>query len=269
MNVTPYLVAATRVMLIVSGTAAFWAGAAMWTLLAAEPVRRARRAVACQSWARFMLWVMNVDVRLDGTLATDPHLLVSNHLSYVDILVLASIGDVAFVAKHEIGSWPFIGAMSRFVETVFVRRSRGVAVSDALDAIVRVLESGRTVVLFPEGTSSDGREVLPFYSPLIEAARRAGRPLGWAALAYDTPEGTEAEAETVAWWGDMTLVGHFWKVLQLPAIGADVRFGALTEPGDDRKTLAADLRSAIVAARLPRRPATALGALSDVESATG
>ncbi len=250
---TRYLLAATRLTLIVSGTTAFWAGAAMWSALANASLGRARRALACRSWARYVLWVMGVDVRLAGAPAVEPHLLVSNHLSYIDILVLASMGNVTFVAKHEVASWPVVGSMSRFVDTVFIQRSRGAAVSDALDAIVRVLISGRTVVLFPEGTSSDGRDVLPFYSPLLEAARRAGRPLGWAALAYDTPERRGGEAETVCWWGDMTLVGHFWRVLQLPAIEADVTFGDLTEPGDDRKALAADLRSAIVAARLPRR----------------
>jgi 1-acyl-sn-glycerol-3-phosphate acyltransferase len=251
--VTRHLLAATRFTLIVSGTAVYWTGAAIWSALADADERRARRALACRSWARYVLWVMGVDVRLAGALADDPHLLVSNHLSYIDILVLASTGDVTFVAKHEVASWPFIGSMCRFVETVFVRRSRGAAVNDAIDGIASVLASGRTVVLFPEGTSSDGRDVLPFYSPLLEAARRAGRPLGWAALAYDTPERPGSEAESVCWWGEMTLVGHCWRLLQLPAIEADVIFGDLIEPDDDRKALAADLRSAIVAARPPLR----------------
>lgn len=259
MSVTRYLLAATRLTLIVSGTTAFWAGAAMWSALADARARRLRRALACRSWARYVLWVMGVDVRLAGALATDPHLLVSNHLSYIDILVLASTGDVTFVAKQEVASWPFVGSMSRFVDTVFVRRSRGAAVNDALDAIVRALGAGRTVVLFPEGTSSDGRDVLPFYSPLLEAARRSGRPLGWAALAYDTPARPGSEADTVCWWGEMTLLGHVWRLLQLPAIDADVTFGDLTEPGDDRKALAADLRSAIVAATSGVRRGRPLG----------
>lgn len=247
-----YFLAATRFTFIVSGTTAIWAGAAVWSMPAAAR-RQERRALAFQVWARYVLWVMGVDVRMAGALASEPHLLVSNHLSYVDILVLASTGDVTFVAKHEVASWPVVGSMCRFVDTVFVRRSRGAAVNDAIDAIVRVLASGRTVVLFPEGTSSDGRDVLPFYSPLLEAARRSGRPLGWAALAYDTPERPGSEADTVCWWGDMTLGGHFWRLLQLPAIEADVTFGELTEPRDDRKAVAADLRAAIVAARRPQR----------------
>jgi lyso-ornithine lipid O-acyltransferase len=250
-----YVLAAARLTLIASGTAMIWAGGALWSAPVDPTRRRARRAQAFQYWARYVLWVMGVEVRLAGTPAAEPHLLVANHLSYVDILVLASIGDVTFVAKHEVNGWPIVGAMCRFVDTVFVRRSRGAAVSDALDTIARVLTAGRTVVLFPEGTSSDGKDVLPFYSPLLEGARRAGRPLGWAALAYDTPGRPGSESETVCWWGDMTLVGHFWRVLQLSAIEADVTFGELMEPGEDRKALAADLRSAIVAARRPRRDA--------------
>jgi hypothetical protein len=237
--VTRVLLAATRLTLIVSGTSAFWTGAALWIACADDRKRRARRAAARRAWARYVLWVMGVDLRLVGALASEGHLLVSNHLSYLDILVLASIGDMTFVAKDDVASWPIVGSMCRFVETVFVRRSRGAAVSDALEAIGRVL------------ASSDGRDVLPFYSPLLEAARRAQRPLGWAALAYHTPERPGSESETVCWWGEMTLVGHFWRLLQLPAIEVDVTFGELMEPGDDRKALAADLRAAIIAARPP------------------
>lgn len=203
---------------------------------------------------------MHVDVRCGGAPANQPHLLVANHLSYLDILVLASTGHLTFVAKHEVASWPIVGSMCRFVDTVFVRRARGAAVNDALEAMVRALRMGRTVVLFPEGTSSDGREVLPFYSPLLEAARRAECPVGWAALAYDTPEDPGSETETVCWWGDMTLPGHLWRLLQLPAIEADVTFGDLLEPSDDRKALAADLRAAIVAARRSNTRASAPGA---------
>jgi len=240
---------------ICGGTVAIWAAAWLWSLTPDAAARRARRVEGFRLWARYVLWVMRVDVRVAGVPARSPHLLVANHLGYVDILVLASIADLTFVAKHHVASWPVVGSLCRFVETVFVRRARGAAVADAVDGIVRALAAGRTVVLFPEGTSSDGRGVLPFYSPLLEAARRAGRPLGWAALAYGTPEQPGAEAETVCWWGDMTLAGHFWRLLQLRAIEAEVTFGGLLEPGEDRKTLAAELRAAIVAAR--RRPRAA------------
>lgn len=161
------------------------------------------------------LWGMTIEVR--GELATErPTLLVSNHVSYLDIPVLSTIGGLSFVAKSEVKSWPFFGLLAKLQRTVFVDRRRASAAKQR-DAIGERLAAGDRLVLFAEGTSNDGNRVLPFKSALFSVAERVeeGQSLALQAVsvAYTTLNGMpigRGLRPFYAWYGDMDLGGHLW-----------------------------------------------------------
>jgi 1-acyl-sn-glycerol-3-phosphate acyltransferase len=190
-------------------------------------------------WARTAVALLGMQLEVRGTPPASPSLLVANHLSYVDILLLATQTNALFVAKSEIAAWPIIGLFCRSVHTVFLDRKRKRDLPRAIKEITAALQKGRTVVLFPEGTSSAGALVLPFKSSLFEAATRAGVSVSWASLTYHTFEEKWPASHTVCWWGEMTFIPHLYALLQLPGFQATVTFNDAPLATTDRKTLAA------------------------------
>lgn len=257
--------AALRLTILILGTAVLWLTA--WAISRSRATRAVRRLRLFGVWARFVAQTIGLRCRVDGHPPRGGGLLVTNHLSYVDVVVLAALSDATFVAKSEVAGWPILGPLCRFVGTVFIRRARGEAVTSALAEMEDALDRGRLVVLFPEGTSTDGQQVLPFRPALLEAARLTDRPIGWAALSYFTAPDLPPASRAVCWWGDMTLVDHLYRLVQLPAIRVHVTFGAM-EPAAaaDRKQLAHALREAVTSARhdhaLDAGEAVAVGALA-------
>ena len=159
------------------------------------------RALWLQRHARRMLKIVRLEACAGGPVPTRG-LLVSNHLGYLDVLVIASLAPAVFVAKSEVKSWPVIGWLTQLGGTLFVDRGRRTHVSRVNDAIQAVLEQGALVVLFPEGTSSDGRTVLPFKSSLLEPAAQSAHPISVSAIQYSIEDG-DAGAE-VCYWGSHT-----------------------------------------------------------------
>ena len=168
--------------------------------------------------------------------------MVANHSSWLDIFVLNAIARVTFVSKSEVAGWPGIGWLARATGTLFIRRDRAEA-SGQTDAIRNRLEAGQLLLLFPEGTSSDGRQVLPFKTTLFQSLLKENihselqvQPVS---VVYQSPDGQATDF--YAWWGDMNLVPHLLAML------AQGRAGSVTvvlhDPLDtmafaDRKTLA-------------------------------
>jgi lyso-ornithine lipid O-acyltransferase len=171
-------------------------------------------------------------------------LLVCNHLSYLDILVLASLTPAIFVAKRNIKSWPLIGWLTTLAGTVFVDRERRTRVGQTNEEIRQALDGGVLVVLFPEGTSSDGRTVLPFKSSLLEPAAQQNHPLSIALIQYHLDEGVVSE--DVCYWGDMTFFPHLLNLLGQRTVRASVRFAPFQENISDRKELAKRLQAGIL-----------------------
>ena len=205
--------------------------------------------------AQGLLGAMGVKVSVQGPPPTGG-LLVSNHLGYLDILVLASVAPVVFVSKAEVRRWPVFGWLAKCAGTIFIKRESRADVVRAGDEIEQMLECGAVVVLFPEGTSSDGRSVLPFRSSLLEPVLRHKHPVSIAALDYRLNDGS-VEQE-VCYWGDMVLGAHLLNLLSKEKIQAGVRFGVPTIGAcADRKELAKALRDSV--SRL-RRSATAMSA---------
>jgi 1-acyl-sn-glycerol-3-phosphate acyltransferase len=176
-------------------------------------------------------------------------LLVCNHISYVDILVLAAMAPAVFVAKSEVARWPVFGWFAQFCGTIFVRRGVRADVARVGAEIRDRLHRGFLVVVFPEGTSSNGNEVLPFRSSLLEPVVEVEREVIAGHLGYERP-GCEGDPE-VGYWGDMTLVPHMTNLLARPRVLARVSFGAPLELPDCRKELARHLHAEVRRLKAP------------------
>jgi 1-acyl-sn-glycerol-3-phosphate acyltransferase len=172
-------------------------------------------------------------------------LLVANHLSYLDIVLLSSLTPCVFVAKNEVKEWPVFGWFARLAGTVFVDRNDRRDAARANELIRSALREGALVVLFPEGTSSNGSTVLPFKSSLLQAAIGERVPITVAALRYELADG-DAGAE-VCYWGEHTLVPHLVKLLSKREVKASVSFAEMTNTWRDRKKLAAQLHAEVSA----------------------
>ncbi len=198
--------------------------------------------------------LLGFDVVTHGRRAEDrPTLLVANHVSWIDIVVLSSLFPVSFVAKSEVGLWPFFGTLARLQRTVFVERkpSRTAAHRDEIGA--RLAEGG-DLILFAEGTSSDGLRVLPFRTALFSVAERkvGDRPLAVQPLtiAYTGVDGlplTRRRRAQFAWYGDMELASHLWRALKARRVQVEVILHPAVTIGQfqDRKALAAHCRAAV------------------------
>jgi len=208
--------------------------------------RLGARAAWLHDWCHFACRVLGVKIHAKGDIPRSG-LLVSNHLSYLDIIVLSAIAPAVFVAKSEVSGWPLFGWLARGGGTIFARRASKLHVADVGSDIENAIKTGALVVLFPEGTSSDGATVLPFRSALLEPAVSTGCNLTAAALDYSLSDGSVADE--VCYWRDMTLVPHLLNLFGKAGITAHVRFGTVKKPHCDRKELACVLRGKIVQMR--------------------
>ena len=206
-----------------------------------------------QLWSRCMLFGMGVEVVLENELPPGVHLVVANHLSYVDIPALGALFPARFVAKREIASWPLLGPLTRVAGTIFVlqRRSREVLRVDR--EIERTLAAGVSVVLFPEGGSSRGVRVERLHSALLDSAARRGFPCLPIALSYETPLDPWAPAATVCWWGGMGFFHHAVGLASLHRIRCLVSPGSRALAGSDRKELCRGLQAELAARFRPVR----------------
>ncbi len=217
--------------------------------LLASPWPRARvrwRGFVFKTWSRFLLAILGIDVETVGDPPDLPFFLVANHLSYIDIPVLASHVGVVFIAKSEIASWPFVGLVCKGANTIFINREVRRDIPRVMELIHRELDLGSAIVLFPEGTSSKGDSVLPFRASLLGAPARSEMPVSYAALSYDIPEGDVPVHLAVCWWGGMPFGPHLLKLLSIRRIQAKVVFGNEQLIDRDRKLLASRLRAAIL-----------------------
>lgn len=163
-------------------------------------------------------------------------LIVSNHVSYLDIVGLSALGAFAFVAKREVAGWPVFGAYARLGATIFVNREQRGAVADVVEAMRGHLQEDVPMVLFPEGTSTGGDTVLAFRSSLFDPVVKLGCPVTACGLRYTIQQGSVADE--VAYWRDMTLAPHLLNLLSKGGLTLHVHFGAAHPPTLDRKALA-------------------------------
>jgi lyso-ornithine lipid O-acyltransferase len=201
------------------------------------------RAEWLHRWCKKGLPRLGIEISREG-LPPASGLLVSNHLSYLDILVFSAISPCVFVSKHEVAGWPLFGWMSHMAGTIFVDRSRRSQTAAAQDEIETRLAARLLVVLFPEATSSNGSTVLPFRSPLFEAAISAGAGISAAHISYAASSG---RLETdVCYWGEMTLAPHVLKLFSIKRVTAHVCFGERAEHFTNRKEAARDMHDEVM-----------------------
>lgn len=200
--------------------------------------------------------ILGVRLNVEGLVVRDrPVLLVSNHVSWLDIVVLSAVAPISFIAKKEVARWPGVSWLAKLQRTVFVDRTRRTKVSQSTGAIAERLRQGDAMVLFAEGTSSDGNQVLPFKSALFAAvegaagegsdgSRQAAAPcVQTLALAYTKQFGLPLGRRGrpyIAWYGDMEMADHMWSLFRRGPIDVQVRVGepVLLERFEGRKALA-------------------------------
>jgi 1-acyl-sn-glycerol-3-phosphate acyltransferase len=233
-----------------------------------------------QLWQRFVCALMGVRVTVVGAPASArPLLLLANHTSWLDIPVLASVAPVSFIAKSEVADWPVVGFLAKAQRSVFVDRKRRHATGAHADEVAGRLSRGDIMVLFAEGTSSDGNKVLPFRSALVGAAQRAIEADGAAtlqpvAIAYQKMLGLPLGRQhrpLVAWYGGASLLPHLKRILSEGGVDVSVVFGPPRRlaANDDRKAAteeAGRLVRKVVAALNAGRPKAEVLALSQETS---
>jgi 1-acyl-sn-glycerol-3-phosphate acyltransferase len=193
-------------------------------------------------WGRTLCAILGVERTIEGTVPAGPAFLVaSNHVSYLDILVLGSIYPSLFVAKREIATWPLFGWVARGAGTIFVDRERPKDVVRAGREMARTLTIGTPLTIFPEGRSSAGATILPFLPSLLEPAAQAGVPCYAATINYETPGSAAAPSDTVCWHDGTSFPGHFLRLAALPKIDARIKFANTPVRSADRKELARTL----------------------------
>jgi 1-acyl-sn-glycerol-3-phosphate acyltransferase len=165
---------------------------------------------------------MGIGLKVTGTRPASG-LLVSNHLSYLDIMIFGTALPCYLVSKVQIGRWPFFGTLARAGGTIFVDRSSRASAEAVTVQIAERLKGPVPVLFFPEGTSTDGTELLRFHSRFYTPAVEAGIPVTSAAIRY-VPEDGLPERE-LCWYGDAAFLPHIWKVLGGPDFSAEVYFG--------------------------------------------
>jgi len=211
-----------------------------------------QREQAVQAWARAALMCLGIELRVAGQPGPQgPMLLVSNHISWLDILVMHAARYCRFVSKSEVRHWPLIGTLATAAGTLYIERESR---RDAMRVVHRMADSlraGEVLAVFPEGTTSDGLSLLPFHANLIQAAVSAHAPVQPLALRFiDRRSG--AMSRVPCYIGDDTLVASVWRTLRARDLVAEVRFGVPQEAqGRDRRQWAADLQQAVQTLREP------------------
>jgi 1-acyl-sn-glycerol-3-phosphate acyltransferase len=195
-----------------------------WLARLRGPMTLERRALWLQACARMVLKSLGIGYEAEGQPPTCG-LVVSNHLSYLDIIIISAAMPCFFVSKAEVNGWPFFGKAARMGGTIFLDRS---SVTSAMSVAEQISERLSLpipvpVLLFPEGTSTDGAELLRFHSRLIDPATTAGVPITAAGIRYVIESGIE-ERE-LCWYGDEEFLAHLWKVLGVAGFSAQLRFG--------------------------------------------
>lgn len=204
-----------------------------------------------RTWAQTIIRLLNINVQTNDLAPNEPFLLVANHLSYIDIVVLAAQVNCAFIAKSEVAAWPAIGRLASWFDTIFINRSRKKDVIDTMQQMHRVIDAGLGVVLFAEGTSTSGQLVARFKSGTLDLAARRRVPVHYASISYATNPAENSADRSVCWWGDMTFPDHFFRLLQLSGFEATLTFGSEPVVDTDRHVLAARLWSAVNAQFIP------------------
>ena len=205
-----------------------------------------QRQMRVQVWSRGMLRRIGIELVVKGQPdMRGPLMLVANHISWLDITSLHAARFCRFVSKADIAQWPFIGKLASGIGTLFLERTSRRDAMRVVHHMADSLRAGDVLAVFPEGTTSDGRSLLPFHANLIEAAIEANVPVQPVALQFiDRTTGEPSFAP--CYINDDTLAGSVWRTLVTPGIAVVITFGELQlADGRDRRAWALALQQAV------------------------
>lgn len=223
----------------------------LWVVVLVFPKLSAtQKEERIQAWAHALLTRIAIKLVVIGAPPTQgPMLLASNHISWLDIVVMHSARYCRFVSKADVQRWPIIGTLATGAGTLFIQRESRRDAMRVVHHMAERLSAGDVLAIFPEGTTSDGVSLLPFHANLFQAAISANAPVLPIALRF-TDAATGAHSLAPCYINDDTLMGSIWRTLRAPPLCAVLIFG---EPqaaeGRDRRVWAADLRGAVDALR--------------------
>ena len=227
--------------------------AGWWTLRFVFPrLSLEQREMRVQAWSLEFLALWGIHLRVLGQpVVAGPALLVANHISWLDSLVIHAARYCRFVSKSDIRDWPMVGLLATGSGTLYIERSRRKDALRMVRDMAQALQGGDVLAVFPEGTTSDGLNLLPFHANLIESAVAAQAPVQPLALRFvDARTGEPTLAP--CYIGDDTLIASVWRTLTAPPIVAVVHFGQPQQAeGRERRQWARDLREAVQALREP------------------
>jgi len=215
-----------------------------WFLMVVKGAELNARIAWMQWMSRRFLSLLHCDVVVTGDMPKDG-LIACNHLGYVDILVIGAVCPAVFVAKSDVEEWPIFGWLASRAGTIFVSRDDRVQIAAQLRRMEQPLKQGHSVVLFPEGTSSEGSTVLPFRSSLFESVIAMDSRVTPAAIGYDLG-GLGEVGSDIAYWGDDVLLPHLVNLLSRKSFTARLAFGASRKPLPNRKQEAAMLQAEVL-----------------------
>jgi 1-acyl-sn-glycerol-3-phosphate acyltransferase len=200
-------------------------------------------------WARGMLAVIGIEVRVKGHPATGPVLMAANHISWLDILVMHAACHCRFVAKSEIRGWPLLGTLTTGGGSLYIERSSNRDALRVVHQMAEALQQGHVLAVFPEGGTGDGITLLPFHANLLQAAISVNAPIQPIALQFIDAR-THQVSLAPCYRDDDTLMGSLWRTLCAPPLLAQVRYGdKQTADGRNRREWALELQSTVAALR--------------------
>lgn len=199
-----------------------------------------------QAWSVQLLAHAGVRLRIEGTPpVTGPVMLVANHLSWLDIPVMHAARHCRFVSKSDVQGWPLIGTLATAAGTLYIERASRRDALRMVQSMQEALERGEVLAVFPEGTTGDGRAMLPFHANLLQAPVLAGAPVQAVGLRF-ADKATGATSFAPSYIGDETLLGSIWRTLCAPPIEAVVRYGVPERAeGRDRRAWAQHLHTVV------------------------
>lgn len=213
---------------------------------------------------RFISYLLGATVTVIGEPVEDgPCLIAANHVSWTDIILISGVIPCAFIAKSDVSSWPVFGMLARLKRSLFVEREKPGNTNHFKEEMRARLEDGEILVLFAEGTSSNGNRVLPFKSALLSAVEGTDVSVQPLTIAYTGLGGLpmgRRRRPYLAWYGDMDLLPHLWALLKQGLFETELRFHQVVSPSDfkNRKELSGHCEEVVrdgLMTSLYRRPA--------------
>jgi 1-acyl-sn-glycerol-3-phosphate acyltransferase len=217
-----------------------------WTIRTLFPkLNDAQQARYVEVWARGMLAIIGIEVRVKGHPAPGPVLMAANHISWLDILVMHAACHCRFVAKSEIRSWPLVGVLTTGGGSLYIERSSNRDAMRVVHQMAEALQQGQVLAVFPEGGTGDGVSLLPFHANLLQAAISAGAPIQPIALQFLDAQ-TQQTSLAPCYRDTDTLVSSLWRTLCAPPLLAQVRYGeSQIAQGRTRREWASDLQETV------------------------